>query len=494
MRVFCTPWGMAVKRAALLALILALACDSTLPPIGQIVLYVSTDAPLPPAAGSDACARYPDVPALFDTVQFDVWDVSDPSSPTLCPGCSRRFPLDCDLVDGQRASIGIVPPPGSTTYVAEVRVFRAIDLRNGQPRAGGALDAIVALPAIPSEGIVSLTVDLPTDGVGTTLGAFDAPAAATPGLPAPDRSGTWPSARRVPCSGVARDDEACIPGGAFWMGNPEVVATLAAVDANEPRLVVLAPFFLDVTEVQVAPFRASGAAHPAPYGDFANGDPYDSAGAGIGCKFSSASGDDDYPVNCITWRTARDYCTKIGKDLPSEAQFEYAASGTRSATFPWGEDDPTCADATFAHGATPSVPLSCSPQLLGPLPVATGALDRVAFRTNRASGTVDAAVFDLAGNVREWALDVFDLQQSPCWSAPLLHDPVCQSSNFDPTARPLRGGGWRDEASFLRAATRHYGHADGEPAPAPPGTVYTDDYTNLIYGELVGFRCARPDR
>src|SRR5207247_3841535 len=115
---------------------------------------------------------------------------------------------------------------------------------------------------------------------------------------------------------------------------------------------------LDVREVTVGAFRAAGIAHP-PDGIVDYGDPRDSGGSvGITCTFSSTEvGTDDLPTNCLTWAKAHEYCLSVGRDLPTEAQFEYAASGLRGSTYVWGEEDPLCPDAVFAR-AIPRQPIS----------------------------------------------------------------------------------------------------------------------------------------
>lgn len=209
---------------------------------------------------------------------------------------------------------------------------------------------------------------------------------------------------------------------------------------------------------------------------------FDSGSINTYCTYTGQpTENDDHPINCLTWTKAREYCTTAGKVLPSEAQFEYAASGLRSATFVWGEDAPSCADAIFARNATPSSPLTCRTDPSAarkPSATGSGVRDRLVIDGQ--------TIFDLAGNVREWTRDVFDVQTGACWNAPLLFDPVC-ASGPDSKERSVRGGGWNDEPAFLRAASRHHGPAHDVLA------YYMDDYPGLEGGGVIGFRCARPD-
>ena len=69
--------------------------------------------------------------------------------------------------------------------------------------------------------------------------------------------------------------------------------------------------------------------------------------------------------------------------------------------------------------------------------------------------------------------------------ARLLTDPECQEGD-SVDRRTVRGGSWRDQAAFLRAATRHAGSAYDK-------KNYYFDVNEDIYGKaMIGFRCARP--
>lgn len=475
-------------RAALLVIVVA-GCDRGLgPPRGQIVLHVTTDAPLPSPPGGSAtscpASQRADSLALFDTVQFDVIPAG---KTTPCDRCSHQFPIDCVMVDRGAASIGVAPPPGERGWRVRVRIFHRIAVRDGAPIESAALDTTVALPPVAEDGIIDLTATLRTDAIGAPQGTLDAPAAASIGNPRRNFVGTWPSAIPAPCARTPGPEEACVPGGAFWMGNPTVGAMLASFDSDLPRLVVLSPFYIDTAEVTVGAFRAAGVARP--WMDTADpGDPHDNDGSLGGlCTYSNKPvGPNDagieFPVNCLTWSKARQYCKAVGKDLPSEAEFEYVASGLRGTWFPWGEDEPQCGDAVFARGATPSIPSSCGPtKLTQPLVFGQGKLDRLALG--------DRVVTDLAGNLREWTRDVFAEQGEDCWNAPLLLDPECTTGKRGTLVHTVRGGSWRDQSGFLRAATRHFGWANGEPTATKP-SPYFDDYGTD--GATIGFRCARP--
>jgi formylglycine-generating enzyme required for sulfatase activity len=281
--------------------------------------------------------------------------------------------------------------------------------------------------------------------------------------------GTWPGAKRVPCSGAPLPGEVCVPGGAYWMGNPALSTSLPGGQADAQRLVVVAPFFVDATEVTVAQLRASGLA--------TSGDPMTAAGSlptdlEATCTYTTEAGDAEaFPVNCVSWDKGRAYCQAAGKDLPTEAQWEYVAGALRSLDFVWGRDDPTCTDAVFGPGGVGAYVGAISPcrpteGLGGPLPAGSGARDVLELSTGK--------VFDLAGNLFEQARDVFNAQDEPCWGPGVFHDPSCETPGAF-GGRAFRGGGWTSTQGELLAANRYF-------------------FGATLTSSQLGFRCARDAR
>jgi formylglycine-generating enzyme required for sulfatase activity len=449
-----------VRRPALVLAIAAAACSqpgNTLPPAGQLLVYLDTDAILPP--GTTRSYGPLDSYPLFDHVRFDVF-----ANGVLCESCTRDFDIDAALIDAGRLSFAVLPSPGKTG-VLRARLFRFGNTQGAEPRPESTIDAYFAVGGIPAEGIQERTILLKTQDVGTVQGGLAAPLAMAPGRPATFHAGTWPLGARVDCPAPPSSGEVCIPGGAFWMGSPLESRILAG--SGSQRLVVLSPYYLDAHEVTVGEFRKSGLhATPILGGTGTSVDDY--------CRFTKQPGDyEDFPVNCVTAGVARAYCQGQGggADLPTEAQYEYAASALRSAPYVWGTDPPTCAGVVMCQksdlspvGLDGDDACKASGAFGGPLKVGSGTLDRLTLPT----GTV----IDLMGNVGEYARDEWNRLVEPCWSHGGVYvDPLCTTpSQLDPPpVFALRGGNWI--VSPYRASGRYFATAEGP---------------------LVGFRCAHP--
>ena len=246
-----------VTRTVALAL-LWMGCSDSLPPQRQLLLYVDTDAPLPPAPGVQLADGEP--PPLFDTLLVEV-QPTDAAEP--CDECTRTFSLDRDTVARVEASFGVPLPDGETPRI-RLRLYDSGSTLTGAvpqptvqvPTVQSVIDITVDADGMGQDGVIEAHVMLPVEQVGPPVG----PEAAALSLGKPNSSqvGTWPYARRVDCAEPANPDEVCIAGGAFWMGNPRERGSGIGDAHNLRRLVCFRP------SSSIAPRSRSPSTEPLP--------------------------------------------------------------------------------------------------------------------------------------------------------------------------------------------------------------------------------------
>jgi formylglycine-generating enzyme required for sulfatase activity len=147
---------------------------------------------------------------------------------------------------------------------------------------------------------------------------------------------------------------------------------------------------------------------------------------------------DDYPVNCIDWLEARNFCRWLGGRLPSESEWEYAArSGGKEITYPWGNEPATCERAVIDN---PAITVSLGCYLFSTWPVCSRPLG------NSAQG-----LCDLSGNVYEWIEDWVHYSYNLKFKGKIYPAPDDGSPWLVPLTRPyrvLRGGGVGSEPKY----------------------------------------------
>lgn len=441
-------------------------------PTSQLLLYFTTDAPLPPPPGTTLApgAPWP----LFERAHIEVFS---PGAEVPCAGCTHEFDVDAGEVDAGRASIGIALPPGVSGYRVRARLVHSP--APGVPFVDDqAIVVYAALPPAPLQGVVHRTLIWRTSDTGRSSGSLANPVETLEGPPPRGLVGSWPDAQPRPCSHPAPDGFACVPGGAYWMGNPLLNPS------SHPRIAVLSPFFLARTETTIGHF-----ARLAP--DWTGGrDPRNNAVFGQ-CTLSThgvAATDPALPVNCISWGRASAFCQSRlaadlhhpGADLPTEAQLGYAESRLGQARYVWGDDLPSCDSAVWGlAGSGFSQQGSC--RLQGSTPV----IPRVASVARDQLALAEGGVFDLEGSVSELTSDQWNDDGEPegCWAAGVTHDPRCDrpSPRYDAPTRAAHGGQFASEEGALLAALR--AAELSPPGPWPEQTV----------SPAVGFRCVLPD-
>ncbi|MDE3045889.1 MAG: SUMF1/EgtB/PvdO family nonheme iron enzyme [Verrucomicrobiota bacterium] len=228
-----------------------------------------------------------------------------------------------------------------------------------------------------------------------------------------------------------------VPGGQYLRGSNE-----GARDEMPRHAVQLPSFALDihaVTNDQFVRFlQAMGGEKDRNNNDIIR--LRDSRIKRVGGRLIIESGYAKHPVVGVTWYGATAYARWVGKRLPTEAEWEAAATGGReNFLYPTGNDIERSQSNFFSSDTTPV--MSYPPNPFG--------------------------FFDMAGNVYEWCQD---------WYAYNYYD----ASALEPTNplgppqgvyRVLRGGCWKSLKEDLRCSHRHRNN---------PGAV------NGTYG----FRCA----
>ena len=202
-----------------------------------------------------------------------------------------------------------------------------------------------------------------------------------------------------------------IPGGSFEMGDH-----FNEGNTNELPIhtVELDGFYMDMNEVTVSQFKQFVEQNDYQYdGDWS--------------RVAIYSPGDEYPAVLVSWNDAVSYATWVGKRLPTEAEWEYAArGGLAGKRYPWG-DEITHDNATYgSSGFTDDI--GCTP---------VGSFEANGY-----------GLFDMAGNVMEWCADWYGTDYYS--NSPAKNPPGPGTGS----ERVVRGGCWLGASITLRVAAR----------------------------------------
>ena len=421
--------------------ILGLGCASVLCLAAYAANLISINLPGQPVAG-----------ALTTPTIVVVTATTAPATPlpaTLIP------PTDLPAAQPTQAGSVLVQP----TSAAPVGGPTAFIVLPTQPGAA---------PAVPTTGLITLPTQPP---VGTNIAA---PIATTPAGSVPVVNTTLAASPTVAVANVEPSPLITIPGGTFTMGTDLQEANRALQDCQDrdrgvncnpaftedslpAHQVTVNTFALEQTEVSYRQFVAflntigpnahingcGGQACAAIVGQTQN-----SVIRLDGGRYSVTL--DLYqnrPAVYVTWYGADAYCKSIGRRLPTEAEWEYAARRPDGRIYPWGN----AWDETRARTSRPTN---------------VGGPENVDQFRNGASAD---GILNLAGNVAEWVSDWYGERYYREQAAnPGVIDPVGPASG---TRKVHRGGSWDALPLFAR-------------------TVHRGDEDPLSPRGFIGFRCA----
>jgi len=205
-----------------------------------------------------------------------------------------------------------------------------------------------------------------------------------------------------------------VKGGCFQMGD---TFNEGEVDEEPPHKVCLDDFQIDKYEVTQQAHLEVMRSNPSSRAD---------------CM--------DCPVDKTTWMDADKFCKTIGKRLPTEAEWEYAArEGGKDVRYGFGKNEISKSDANY--DSEKSAPVGkFAPNALG--------------------------IYDMSGNVYEWVEDFYSREYYK--NSPEKNPRYVESGRL----RVLRGGSWNHDAEYLRSSSRF--------SSSP---FYKSKY--------IGFRCAK---
>lgn len=207
-----------------------------------------------------------------------------------------------------------------------------------------------------------------------------------------------------------------IPSGSFIMGSNGAQANVEPQEKPQ-HSVDLAGFWMDQTEVTRGMYKRCIKSKNCP---------------DISSELMKISGFDDekndgHPIVLITWEQARVYCERVGRRLPTEAEWEKAARGTDGRTYPWGETPIDGNLALYGKAVNGTRPVDAYPAGMSPY-----------------------GILNMIGNAAEW---VFDTYSADYYSLSPLQNPLGPDTGDQ---KVIRGSSWKDDISQVRISRRSF--------------------------------------
>ncbi|GEM_PF-1486787 len=424
----------------------------------------------------------PSVPLIGEDglISRYVWAIGTGEEWLVSPRAGRYYDTNPDNDEMRFGALDTVPGSSGGAIVTARGIAAMILRTNG--RDTYALPLSLIQRALPRW---QLTADLIGSEPGVSVA--QAPSMPAPALGAAVSTGSVPPPATPPptAGSEIRDCDTCpvmvlLPAGDFTMGvtakeeEDERVPADQRGRSDPPHKVTIArPFYMAkyaVTRGEYAAFIREMGERPNQAGCWNYEQDNDKTWKWINKPqanwrdpgFGALSNPDRHPVVCVSYDDVRSYVDWLRKksgrpdyDLPSEAQWEYAARAVRSTPSParyWGTgqacDHANVSDATLARklGLNASDAgrfFQCDDKYPFTAPVGS-------FRPN------GFGLYDMLGNVRQWTED--------CWHADYKASPPVDGSawttNGECGRRVVRDGSWRDDPWSVRAGRRGWDNTD----------------------------------
>ncbi|MEG4486352.1 ergothioneine biosynthesis protein EgtB [Microcoleus sp. D2_18a_B4] len=240
-----------------------------------------------------------------------------------------------------------------------------------------------------------------------------------------------------------------IPGGEFYMGSD---AAEALDNERSRHLCYLEAYSIDrypVTCRQYRDFMESGGYQNPDWWSADGWKWLQGEAVSQPLYWSENQAFNNHPVCGVSWYEAEAYCNFIGKRLPSEAEWEKAASWDATnqtyRIYPWGEEPPNGSLCNHGNNIANTSPVDAFPK-----------------------GASAIGCWDMLGNVWEWTASTFDaypgFESYPYRGYSQVY--------FDGEHRVLKGGSWATFPQALRSTFRNWYY---------PG----------VRQIIAGFRCAK---
>ncbi len=222
-----------------------------------------------------------------------------------------------------------------------------------------------------------------------------------------------------------------IPGGTFIMGSPESEPRRQNDEGPEHE-VAIDPFFLSKYEMTQFQWISATTSNPALYS------PETAVGRNLGITLA-------HPIESISWTSCKAILTRLGLDLPTEAQWEYAARAGTRTTWHTGRRPRSLADhGNFADrrmreaGVMPGGPFETwlDDGYILHAPVGS-------FRPN------PMGLHDVHGNVFEWCRD-----RAIDYHVSVRNKDGLRVARPTTRHRIARGGSFGKVSAFARSANR----------------------------------------